>query len=198
MLVTGFYGDTVWNRVIEAGEPDAELKWPSPSGISASEGRLATGFINLALPFLFGRSRASIAQISTSPEMEKWSVGGAYDRPIPRRILEEAGVPRSAFGLRKKAIVNSASSPINPQAREQYYQWLGEHAGVDPKTYRLSETLARLSFGAIGGMQMAAQRLGWKGARKPPEDLWPPDRQPRVLMFRWAVDTLAGRYEKHE
>ena len=31
------------------------------------------------------------------------SIGGSYDRPIARRILEERGVPRAAFGQEKKA-----------------------------------------------------------------------------------------------
>ena len=29
--------------------------------------------------------------------------GGSYDRPIARRILEEAGVPRGIFGVTKRA-----------------------------------------------------------------------------------------------
>ena len=33
--------------------------------------------------------------------MEPWSIGGDYDRPLARRILEEAGVPRSYFGSHK-------------------------------------------------------------------------------------------------
>jgi hypothetical protein len=35
--------------------------------------------------------------------MKPWSVGNNYDRPIARRIIEEAGVDRRAFGMRKMA-----------------------------------------------------------------------------------------------
>src|SRR5699024_9049905 len=28
-------------------------------------------------------------------------VGGPYDRPIPRRLVEEAGIPRHMFGIKK-------------------------------------------------------------------------------------------------
>ena len=38
--------------------------------------------------------------------MRPWSIGGAYDRPIPRRIAEEAGVPRDLFGQNKMATFN--------------------------------------------------------------------------------------------
>ena len=34
--------------------------------------------------------------------MKPWSVAKSYDRPIARRIAEEAGVPRHLFGQVKK------------------------------------------------------------------------------------------------
>jgi hypothetical protein len=36
--------------------------------------------------------------------MQAYSIGGNYDRPIPRRITEEAGVPRELIGTEKKAV----------------------------------------------------------------------------------------------
>jgi len=39
----------------------------------------------------------------TSEEMQPWSIGGDYDKPFPRRIAEEMGVPRELFGQRKMA-----------------------------------------------------------------------------------------------
>ncbi len=35
--------------------------------------------------------------------MKHWSIGTDYDRPIPRRIAEDAGVPRQSFGQEKRA-----------------------------------------------------------------------------------------------
>ena len=43
-----------------------------------------------------------INYISNSDEMKRYSVGGDYDRPIPRRIVEEMGVHRDEFGQSKK------------------------------------------------------------------------------------------------
>jgi hypothetical protein len=41
--------------------------------------------------------------MAESGEMRPYQVGGRYDRPVPRRIAEEAGVPRGSFGTEKKA-----------------------------------------------------------------------------------------------
>jgi hypothetical protein len=37
------------------------------------------------------------------PDMEPYRVGGHYDRPIPRRLAEEAGIARGSFGVTKRA-----------------------------------------------------------------------------------------------
>src|SRR5256885_14647812 len=50
-----------------------------------------------------------------------WRRGGTYDRPIPRRILEEAGIPPRLFGGRKKAIVRTYSYPMNPALRRAFF-----------------------------------------------------------------------------
>ena len=39
-----------------------------------------------------------IEYLACSDEMAPWSLGNDYDRPIPRRIVEEAGIPRALFG----------------------------------------------------------------------------------------------------
>ena len=36
--------------------------------------------------------------------MRPWILGRGYDRPIPRRLVEEAGVARDLFGGSKKAV----------------------------------------------------------------------------------------------
>ena len=192
VVFTGFYGDTFWGR---SGNPDTTLAWPSPSGFSVSEGRLAGNYINVATPFLFGRSRPSIAAISNSEEMRRWSVGGDYDRPIPRRILEEAGAPRSAFGHSKKAILNHETAPVNRELRRQYYEWLGASCGVSPRSYRRRERITSILFVLIAFIRVVARLVGVRMKRTPREALWPSDCQPISLMFQWAVATIAERYK---
>lgn len=186
-VFTGFFGDTVWGLKDEA---NTDLLWSGLSGLSAAEGRLEGGYVNVALPFLFGRSRPSITRISQSAEMTPWRVGGSYDRPIPRRILEENGVPRQAFGIRKRATISSRFLPLDPELRRSYLQWVHQTAGVRPLTYRIRERLSYAAFLAVAAFQLVARRLRWHGQRTTPEKLWPETLQPASLMFRWAVETL--------
>lgn len=102
VLVTGFHGDKVWDRLLAHQTP--YIKRGDPSGISIAEFRLRVGFITLPVPFLGCVHHPAIHEISSSPAMTTWSVSNDYDRPIPRRLAEEAGVPRELFGQEKKAV----------------------------------------------------------------------------------------------
>lgn len=102
LLLTGYHGDKVWGRDVKAGP---YIVRGDPSGASLGEFRLRVGFLNLPVPFIGCTQHESIKQISNSTTMRPWSVENIhYDRPVPRRIAEEAGVPRHLFGQKKKAI----------------------------------------------------------------------------------------------
>lgn len=101
VIFTGFNGDTVWESKGEM--PADKLSRKDTTGLGFCEHRLAKGVIHCPVPY-WGISRAhELRKLSRSPGMSKWSVGGDYDRPIPRRIAEEAGIPRAAFGQSKSA-----------------------------------------------------------------------------------------------
>lgn len=101
VLVTGLHGDTIWGR---RAIPNSVIRVTAAGMCSMTEFRLRVGFVHLPLPLLCARRHPSIHRISNSPEMKKWSVPAKDDRPIPRRIIEEAGVPRGSFARRKAAI----------------------------------------------------------------------------------------------
>jgi len=100
VLFTGCHGDTMWDihKV-----PSTVLKRGDLDGGSLGEFRRRVDFIHLPLPYVGALNHHDVVAISNSAEMAPYSIGGDYDRPIPRRILEEAGVPRGAFGQAKKA-----------------------------------------------------------------------------------------------
>jgi len=100
VLLTGFHGDKIWGKGVK---PNSVLARGDVSGSNFAEFRLRTGFIHVPVPFIGALHHPELAAISNSRNMSQWSVGGWYDRPIPRRIAEDAGVPRNAFGSEKKA-----------------------------------------------------------------------------------------------
>jgi hypothetical protein len=192
VVFTGFYGDTMWGIASDRDEA-AQMRWPSPSGLSLGEVRLHAGAVHVAVPFLFGRSGASIARISRSEEMLPWRVGGDYDRPIPRRILEEAGVPREWFGRRKRAILDHDTDPVSPQARTSFFGWLlanTEHHPSEIVRYRWGNRAAFLLHGIVFTI---LDRLRRTSTPSPRDALWS-DLDPQGLMFRWAVETVVDDY----
>jgi hypothetical protein len=114
LLFTGYHGDKVWAKRLDACYLNDELKRGDMSGKGLGEIRLKAGFVNAPIPFLGARRISQILAISNSPEMTPWSIGGDYDRPIPRRICEEAGLPRSAFGQRKFKITSHKAQLSDP------------------------------------------------------------------------------------
>jgi hypothetical protein len=125
---TGHAGDAVWGRASSPALMAGHLTRSAQSGSSLIEARLQTGVIDCSVPYLFARNMRSIAAISDSPAMKPWQLDNDYDRPIPRRILEERGVPRRWFGYGKKAVVHDLESPVGEELRALFFA----HSGWTP------------------------------------------------------------------
>ncbi len=120
VFVTGFHGDKIWDLHTR---PNCKLARGDLSGASLAEFRLRQDFVHVPAPFIGGRNHSDLTSIGRSPSMRPYSVGGAYDRPIPRRIAEDAGVPRQAFGRTKKAVslpLEGDWAGVSAVARLQY------------------------------------------------------------------------------
>ena len=101
LLFTGYHGDKAWDRT-HGVLNDLVVRGDS-SGLGLSEYRLHAGILNCPVPFWGVREVARVREIALSAEMNPWVLGNDYDRPIPRRLVEESGVPRGLFGQRKSA-----------------------------------------------------------------------------------------------
>jgi hypothetical protein len=129
VLFTGFQGGKIWDKHTTLSGPS--IQRGDRSGLSLTEYRLHAGFIHCALPFLGSRKIDELAQISRSSDMLPWDLGGDYGKPIARRILEEAGVPRDAFGREKIAasiVFHSARNMLSSSTQIEFSKWLREHA----------------------------------------------------------------------
>lgn len=100
VFMSGHYGGRVWDLHTY---PDELLRRGDMSGASMNEFRLRVDFVHVPAPFIGARRHPTILQIAQSDGMKPWSTGTDYDRPVPRRIAEDADVPRAAFGHKKRA-----------------------------------------------------------------------------------------------
>ena len=91
------------------GQASGCLRRGDPTGADLADFRRRVGFLHVPVPFIGALRDREIHAITVSDEMRRWSVGGDYDRPIARRVLQEAGVPSAMFARRKSAIATHFS-----------------------------------------------------------------------------------------
>jgi len=129
LLLSGFWGGTIWNRYCEYTDPT--FPDHDGSGLCFTELRLRIGFIHCPAAFWGGLQIDDLVRISQSEEMRPWSVPGHYDRPVCRRIVEEAGVPREWFGMKKHGSSDrllTMSNFLTEKSDSDYRNWLRRNA----------------------------------------------------------------------
>lgn len=127
LLLSGFWGGCPWDPW--SGEPLPTSAFPDHdgSGLCFTELRLSRGFLHCPVPFWGGLQINDLIRITRSKEMEPWHVPGSYNRPICRRIVEEAGIPRGSFATAKHGSSDhllSISNFLPPQSTRSYHRWL--------------------------------------------------------------------------
>jgi hypothetical protein len=132
ILLTGVHGEILCSNDRFVAPPlmeDSTLKRLDVAGHGLGELRLVAGFIQVPLPFIGARRKADIVKITESSDMDPWRLGNKYDRPIARRIAEEAGLPRQMFGQSKMGSVVIFPCPAIPYGkalRLEFFKYLAE------------------------------------------------------------------------
>jgi hypothetical protein len=114
IILTGFHADPVWKPDCATGP---WIKRSDASGSGLTEFRLRTGFVHVPVPYIHCLRWQSIKKLSNSPEMRPYHWGHPYNKPIARRLGEEAGASRESFGVKKKAanvMLRLAGEPYAP------------------------------------------------------------------------------------
>nr|PZN31463.1 MAG: hypothetical protein DIU67_09665 [Actinomycetota bacterium] len=142
VFFTGFMGGGIWGLKDKVGP---QMNRMDNSGASLEEFRKRLGFAHVPIPTIAARHVRTIRAITHSDEMRPYRVGGWYDRPIPRRILEEAGVPREMFGRDKGRgsvlFEISGLAPLAPEDATEEEKRL--HRSTLEVRHRAVNTLAR-------------------------------------------------------
>jgi len=104
LCLTGHAGEDAWElnpryALPDLLNPDSITMWPA----GECEFRLRVGYLRTSVPLIAYQHRVAIEKISRSKAMRPWSLPGQrYNRPIPRRIVEEAGIERGRFALQRQ------------------------------------------------------------------------------------------------
>lgn len=167
-----------------------------------TEVRLRTGYIQVAIPYLGARRREQILSITESEGMAPWRLDNDYDRPIPRRLAETAGVSRAAFGQVKMASVVEwaiPNLPVDPTLRRRYLDFLRDDARVPrwqvpwlSAMRRFNQGMGRFWWRSYGVLRYPLGIL-YRGFGI---DLVPPvlGRSLRGSLFCFAVNETATEY----
>lgn len=202
LLFSGWHGDTVWNPDASAIYPylqwnlKTDTAWLAGNGMG--EFRLRAGYFLFPVPYIAALHVPAIHKITVSPEMKPWTLGGKYDRPIPRRIIEEAGIPRGLFGLRKKAgaffwingthqlsessrkdfdaFFSSVWDQVPPSRKVRY--WLLH------QVFRMNRFLLRAND-PVGPTALPAKIMDARYKR------WPPKM---AYLLHWGIERTRARY----
>jgi hypothetical protein len=157
---TGEHGGGMWGKSYLDINKEMRYETIAFTETSLIEYRLRVGFISVPIPIFGAEERPSIIKISNLSEMMDYSIGGEYDRPIPRRILESRGVDREMFGMEKHGAGFSYR-----------FDSLG----------RIKKRMAAKSFEAFHSYYKNNRRKGIKVAKRWMEYLW--EIMPRYLQY---------------
>lgn len=129
VLVTGRRGETTWGTGRQTrGSRLGNRGNVIMTGPDSIEQRLRCGYVQLHVPMIAARHGQALHRINSATEMDAWTAeGAAYQRPAARRIAEEAGVPREAFGMEKAGGAGRISR-IGPTAMDDFLTFYREHA----------------------------------------------------------------------
>ena len=200
VLITGFHGDKVWDRHTRYLSPD--IVRGDPSGADLEEFRLEYGFFHLPVPFIGCQRVRDIQAISEGEALVAWRVAGDYDRPICRRLGEDAGLPREAFGMRKRVMSRAFSHSdqiagyLGPRAEAVFRAYLAQHPVCrrvpDRPLHALHGGLVQMGR-ALGrhtyGLQRLVEELSHRLAR------YADDFQAQRALFPWGFAHRLVRYQ---
>jgi hypothetical protein len=211
IVLTGFHGDVVWKR---HAKPANNIARKDVSGSNLTELRLRHGFVHVPVPFVAATRHDALLRIAESEEMNPYQVGGPYDRPVPRRVAEEQGVPRGSFATTKKAgsiVFDWLSifwSPNTLQDLKRFEGRLLSRGGVSRTRYYAGWVGQTAALVGAQLVSMSSARVKFSGFRlsKVLNSLMAPMTEryrynhPRYdnMAFLWAVERIGERYPTEE
>ena len=191
LMITAFHGDLVWEK--DHYDISEFLVRHSTSAASLTEFALHRGVINCSIAFWAIQNVHEIQKIWRLDEMKPWTLDTEYDRPVPRRIVEEAGVPREIYAARKTTSANSVWSPnplpLSKCLQKEYKAYLKDRGFKVPFKY---ERFIWQLIAAVEWHLLEPTRNFVKSDKFPSIPFAP--RKRRWLLFHWANEKVRRNY----
>lgn len=194
-FMTGYWAGTEW--AMPHRDAWRRVRPTTTAGADIGEFRLHAHFYHVPLP-VFGAARPLDApSLLDRAEMDPYRVGGHYDRPIPRRIAEESGIPCGTSGVAKRAsnvlFAKHGLAEFSAASRESIERFAAANGEQVDDRRRLPFTpLERASAAAARNVRLhrVADRLE---SRRSSLVHFEPSLG--NLLLRWAVDVIRERYD---
>lgn len=195
-------GKILFTGMTDAWDKRTKDRMSAGAGLGLTEYRLWAGFIHCPVALWGVRQLRDVKAISNSPEMRPWDYS-SYSKPICRRIVEEAGVPRDLFGIGNRGVSHVPSIRrdfLSPSSREDFLDWLArrrEESGNRVHTIP-SPLIAKLIDGFCAPLTRLFYPLRdvrWlrQAARITIDTLSRPYYHNKY-MVHWAIDRAKQRY----
>jgi hypothetical protein len=194
LLFTGHWGGRMWS---ESWRPSvSRLPPPELSGNSLNDFRLRVDFIHIALPYFGALQEPTTSALEDDPTMAAYRVGGYYDRPIARRLAEEAGLPRGSFARSKIAVSQllhhgdkSSYTPATVAAIEAF--GAAEGRRVPFRRGFVVRRRDRMAIKAAHALRLGRAVQGLEHRRQRAVHF---DGELGNIVLRWAVSVVGPRY----
>jgi len=166
------------------------------STTSLTEFRLRVDFVHLPILFFGASEQPSLTRIIESDQMKPYVVAGRYDKPIQRRLAEDAGIARGSFATVKRRASGAIHSQGLAAMSATSVESLRKFAALEGRTVATPRRFK------IRGWHRFLLRNAWKvrldglvaplRARQRAVTHHDPDFG--SLLFRWAISIVARRY----
>lgn len=200
LMFLGLKGDCIWDKNASYANSNFNFGHMSIAAEQNPEHFLNCNTIAINVPLILGDRWEEIYRLSNSREMEAYSVGGDYDRPVPRRIIESAGVVRSAFGFRKtgagftfrfEPTLKAVRKKMSPRSYNSFSAFCSRRKHSRLKYLRAVTRYFRINAPFYIGYIAGRLHLPYKMKEVP--YISSPMSE---LMIQWGIDMMKSRYSR--
>lgn len=170
------------------------------AGRGTTDFRIRVGYLHFPIPYICAMHSPHLYAITRSEEMGPWTLGVSYDRPIARRLAEEAGVSRALFGQRKMGgsgrelrAMNDASERglrefCEVEVPAAILQSLDQRRQVERDRAHFRMQAIRTRFGIL---PLIGPLLDWAGLDRW-HAMW---NSINLYRFHWGYEKIRTRYQ---